>query len=349
MGGETGYVESMLFDPRIGLKPLIGLCRRTSISLAAGVDARKVWAREAEHASGHLRRHLLDVSEAINQGQSIAEGLELAGDYFPSLVRELIVVGEQSGHLDAVLARLADHYESQLAMRRSFWAAITVPLVQLAIGVVVVGCLIWCLQFLPLDILGFGLVGNSGLTIYSVIVAAAVGSVWLVARAISRGLVWTAPVQRFVLQIPVLGKPLETLALARLAWSMHVTMFAGMEIRQALRLSLRSTQNARYIDHIPVIEAEVTAGNSIHDAFVRAGGYPNDFLDTLAVGEQSGEVVESMERLARQYQEQARSALHVLTVLAGWAVWAAIAALMIFMIFRLFFVYLGQLQAAAAG
>ena len=55
-----------------------------------------------------------------------------------------------------------------------------------------------------------------------------------------------------------------------------------------MRLSLRSTQNARYIDHIPAIEAEISAGNSIHEAFCRAGGYPADFLDMLAVGEQSG-------------------------------------------------------------
>ena len=50
-------------------------------------------------------------------------------------------------------------------------------------------------------------------------------------------------------------------------------------------------------------------GHSIHEAFCHAGGYPHDFLDTLAVGEDSGRVVESMGLLARQYQDQARAAL----------------------------------------
>ena len=48
-----------------------------------------------------------------------------------------------------------------------------------------------------------------------------------------------------------------------------------------------------------------------------AGGYPADFLDTLAVGEQSGKIVESMGRLAKQYQDRARSAMAALAVVAG--------------------------------
>ena len=61
-----------------------------------------------------------------------------------------------------------------------------------------------------------------------------------------------------------------------------------------------------------------------------------DFLDTLAVGEESGQMAESMGVLARQYQEQARAALAILMMLAGWAVWAAIATLLIVLIFRMY-------------
>jgi type IV pilus assembly protein PilC len=195
------------------------------------------------------------------------------------------------------------------------------------------------------DPLGFGLTGNRGLAIY-VTFLAGVGAIgWLCFRAIGRGLVWTRPIQRLVLRLPGIGKPLQTIALARLAWSMHLTMHGGMEIRRALQLSLRSTQNARYIDQIPIIESEVSAGNSIHSAFCRAGGYPADFLDTLAVGEESGKVVESMGLLARQYQEQAQAALAIAAMFAGWAVWAMIAALIIALIFRLFLSYIGMLQS----
>ena len=142
-----------------------------------------------------------------------------------------------------------------------------------------------------------------------------------------------------MLKIPGVGKPLQILALSRLAWSMHLTMNTGMEVRRALKLSLRSTQNARYTDQIPTIDAEIAGGNSIHEAFLRAGGYPVDFLDTLAVGEQSGKIVESMGLLARQYQDRARMAMAALAVVAGVAVWALVATFIIVMIFHIAFFY----------
>ena len=157
------------------------------------------------------------------------------------------------------------------------------------------------------DLLGLGLVGNSGLLIYLVFLAAVAAVIWLVIRAITRGLVWTRPIQRLVLRLPGIGGPLQTFALARLAWTMHLTMNTSMDVRRSLQLCLRSTQNARYIDQIPAIDAAIASGGSIHEAFLRAGGYPAEFLDTLAVGEQSGKVVESMGQLARQYQERAQN------------------------------------------
>ena len=66
-----------------------------------------------------------------------------------------------------------------------------------------------------------------------------------------------------------------------------------------------------------------------------AGCFPADFLDAVAVGEQSGALVESMGRLSRLYQDQARTALAALNVLAGFAVYAAVAMVIIVLIFRL--------------
>ena len=108
----------------------------------------------------------------------------------------------------------------------------------------------------------------------------------------------------------------------------------------------RSTQNAFYIDQIPVILAGISAGNSICECFTLAGGYPEEFLDTLTVGEQSGRVVESMGTLARQYQERARAAMGILTSVAGWFVWAVVAAVIIALVFRLFSFYLGMINDA---
>jgi type IV pilus assembly protein PilC len=338
-----------MFSPRIGTNHLVGLCRRLSTSLEAGIDARTVWAREAQRASGFLKSHLLDISDAVNQGQSLTDALAPTRDYFPPLFRELVAVGEQTGHLDAVFAQLADHYQSQLTMRRTFLGVIAWPIIELVLSLGVIALAIWLpsAMGLQVDLLGFGLTGNRGLAIYVLSLATIAASVWLIVRAARRGAVWTRPFQRLLLRIPGIGGPLQTLALSRLAWTLHLTMNTSMDVRRSLALSLRSTQNPRYIAQIPTIDAEIVGGNSIHESFRAAGGFPADFLDTLAVGEQSGKMVESMGTLARQYQDRARIAMAALAVVAGVAVMMMIAGLIIAMIFRIYITsYLGPINEA---
>ena len=151
---------------------------------------------------------------------------------------------------------------------------------------------------------------------------------WLVVRAISRGALWIRPIQYFVMDLPGVGKALQTLALARLAWSMHVTMNAGMDVRRALRLSLSSTQR-RYTDHIPVIDDEISPGNSLAGRVSQARRLPAEFLDTLAVAEESGRVVESMGILVAAVSRAGQGAIAILTMLAGWAVWFLIAVIIL--------------------
>jgi len=321
------------------LGSLARLCRRLATTLRAGVDVRTVFARESQYATGLAARpRFFQISEAIRCGDSVAEAIEASGDYFPPLFREMTNVGEKTGHLAEIFARLADHYDEQIRLRRTFLVAIAWPAIELVIAVTVVGLLIWIMGIVNPDIdpLGFGLVGNRGLAIYVAFLAVVAAGIAFVIHAIRRGVAWVRPVQKIVLQIPVLGKALETICLARVAWSLHLTFGTGMDVRQALGLSLRSARNARYIDHIRIVEDAVESGSSIHEAFLAAGEYPAEFLDNIRVGEESGNLAESMELLSRQYNERAAAALKVINMLAGLAVWGAIAVIIIALIFRIF-------------
>ena len=92
----------MFFSPRITLKPLASLCRRLGTSLEAGIDIRTVLSREAQRAHGPLSRRLLTVSDAIDQGHSLAGAFALTDDFFPPLFHEMIGLGEETGHLEEI-------------------------------------------------------------------------------------------------------------------------------------------------------------------------------------------------------------------------------------------------------
>jgi type IV pilus assembly protein PilC len=111
-------------------------------------------------------------------------------------------------------------------------------------------------------------------------------------------------------------------------------------------LSLASTQNVLYTQHVDRILGSVGSGNEIHEALAETRAFPRHFIDAVQVGEQSGALVESLGNLSAQYQDEARSAMNVLAVLMGVAVTALVAATIIFLIFRVFSFYAGVLQDA---
>ncbi len=338
---------------RIGLKKLVELSRRLAVSHEAGIDLRRTWEREARNAAWRERHAYETVREGVMRGDALHESLQRTGSFFPRLFREMIEVGEKTGSLAQVFRHLADHYEHRLRTRRTFLHSITGPLLQLTAALTVVGLLIWIMGLLaqrssgePIDLLGFGLVGTPGLAIYLTILGVLFGAAFVLLLGISRGLAWTWPVQHAALQIPVVGKCLETISLARMAWTLHLTMNVEMDLRHVLPLALRSTGNHYYSRLSDEVVAGVLSGAEIHESLRRTGCFPEDFLETLEVGELSGQVVESMGRLSEQYDERARAAIGTLSTIAGFGVWALVATLIVVLIFRLASFYLGTLNDA---
>lgn len=344
---------AMFLSPRISTKALAELCQRLAVETEAGIDVRRSWQREAENARGATRDAMVQIRDDIARGESISLALARTGGLFPRLFLEMVHVGEQTGTLGRVYQRLAEHYKHQQERKRMFRMAIAWPMLQLAAAIAIIGIVIWMLGAVAqrgggrsLDILGFGLVGSRGLVIYINFVTIVGLVIAGLVVAIRRGVLWTRPLQRAVMRLPVIGTCLEKLAIAQVAWALHLMLNVEMDIRRVMPLALRATGNDYYTRHADQVVADLEAGMAIHEALDATGAFPATFIDALAVAEESGELVTSMGRLSRIYQQEAESALSTLTKVAGFGVWLLVAALIIFMIFRLAFFYIGTINDA---
>src|SRR5205823_7352371 len=137
-----------------------------------------------------------------------------------------------------VFQRLEGHYRRQVQAQRIFLGAIAWPMLEFAFAILVVGVLIWVLGIVaqrnngqPIDILGFGLIGNRGLFIYMNLVIIATLCVTGLIVAVKRGMLWTRPLQHGVMRLPAIGAALERICLARVAWALHLTLNVEMDLR----------------------------------------------------------------------------------------------------------------------
>src|SRR6185295_1155795 len=129
--------------PSISSGSLIQLCHRVGTAVRSGIDARRLWETEERHASGPQRAAIANIRQKVASGGTVAEGMQASNGYFPPMFVQMVAVGEQTGKLDEVLLRLAEHYEHLSSMQRTFWIGIAWPLFELIFAVLVIGGVIF--------------------------------------------------------------------------------------------------------------------------------------------------------------------------------------------------------------
>ena len=84
---------------------------------------------------------VVGVAQGVKRGEGIAVPMRKAG-VFPPLVAHLLTVGEETGHLDQMFARMADIYENDTRDSIRRFTSIFEPIVILVMGVMVGGLIL---------------------------------------------------------------------------------------------------------------------------------------------------------------------------------------------------------------
>ena len=88
-----------------------------------------------------LSTAVVAVAQGVKRGEGIAVPMRKAG-VFPPLVAHLLTVGEETGHLDQMFARMADIYENDTRASIRRFTSIFEPIVILVMGVMVGGLIL---------------------------------------------------------------------------------------------------------------------------------------------------------------------------------------------------------------
>jgi type IV pilus assembly protein PilC len=117
-------------------------CRTLSTLLASGVpilDGLDITARTSGNAI--IESAILTTRSGIERGETISGPLK-ATNVFPSMVVQMINVGEQTGALDAMLSKIADFYEEEVDAAVAGLLTLLEPVMIAFLGVIVGGIVI---------------------------------------------------------------------------------------------------------------------------------------------------------------------------------------------------------------
>jgi type IV pilus assembly protein PilC len=170
VGGIWGLIEAKkrnrgvqhFFDRALLKLPILGsilnksciarYARTLSTTFAAGVPLVEALASVAG-ACGNIvyETAVLRMRDEVATGQRLQRAMENT-DLFPNMVNQMIAVGEESGSLDAMSAKVADFYEEEVDNAVDSMSSLLEPLIMAILGVLVGGLVI--AMYLPIFKMG---------------------------------------------------------------------------------------------------------------------------------------------------------------------------------------------------
>jgi type IV pilus assembly protein PilC len=170
VGGIWGLLEAKkrnrgvqhFFDRAMLKLPIIGAilnkssiaryARTLSTTFAAGVPLVEALSSVAG-ATGNVvyESAVLKMRDEVATGQRLQRAMENT-DLFPNMVNQMIAVGEESGSLDAMSAKVADFYEEEVDNAVDSMSSLLEPLIMAILGVLVGGLVI--AMYLPIFKMG---------------------------------------------------------------------------------------------------------------------------------------------------------------------------------------------------
>jgi general secretion pathway protein F len=275
-----------------------------------------------------VRNIMLGVRSKVMEGHALADGLAEFPNSFPEVYRATIAASEQSGHLDAVMERLADYTENREALRSRTLGAMLYPVLLFVVCVAIVFFLL--VSVVPkvvevfrnseaeLPLLTQALIaGSDFMRAYGVfLVVGIVAAIWLFRRSLrieSNRRRW----HEFLLRLPLIGKVVRGSNTARFARTLSTLTASTVPVLDALRISGEVVTNLPMKAAVNDAAVRVREGAAIGRSLGASRLFPPMMIHLISSGESSGELDTMLERAAQHQERELDSVLQAVVGLLG--------------------------------
>lgn len=316
------------------------LTRQLATMMKAGVPLVQSFDIVADGLENKgLQELVMAIRNDISSGTSFASSLRKHPKHFDNLYCNLVDSGEKAGALEKMLDRIALYLEKTELLKKKVKKAMTYPIAVVAVAIVVTAILLVKVvpQFESL-FQGFGAelpvftqmvvrLSEWMQTWWFVVLIGIVGTIFLFKEAKRRSQKFSDFVDKYVLKLPVVGEILDKSAVAKFGRVLSTTFAAGVPLVDALDSVAGATGNAVYRDAIQRIKNDVSSGTQLQASMREQDVFPVMAVQLTAIGEESGNLDEMLEKVAVHYEAVVDDMVDNLTALMEPMIMAVLGVL----------------------
>jgi len=259
----------------------------------------------------------------INRGVSVSGAMQLTGSFSPLFVN-LVRSGETSSTLPLALKDLSDFYKTMLGLRSKIMNAVLYPII---ISIAAVGAIVVYMLFvLPTlgglyDMVGAQLPAPTRIVMgiadfiknyWIWLIVGIIGGIALIRFLVTNVIPVKRVYERIKFAIPVVNKVAITPEYLRLSKTLRSAYVNGLPVVDVLNLTMGVMSHQIYKDKIKSARDMVIAGMPLHEAF-KVNGFDSLLWRTIALGEESGRLEESLTRYIGVVEDEFNAYLGTLT------------------------------------
>jgi type II secretory pathway component PulF len=311
--------------PSIARAELADLIRELATALEAGLPLMQALRTVRKQAATKNLQTILDfLIERVEAGVTLHQAAKEYGAPFDDMTTGMLRAADASGRNAEIMHQLADLLERSVELRREVLGAVIYPLMIAAlIAVSVVILIVFVLPRVMKPIMGAGL----DLPLPTVVlmnISDFIASWWLVLIGAAVMVTvsfrnWLAsPSNRlrfdtFLLRLPVAGRLIRDIAVARFTRTLGTLVSAGIPILSALKIVRDTLGNSALTRAVDQVSDKVTTGQSLADPLERSGHFPPLLVQIVNIGERSGRLEQMLLHAAGSFDRQVSNSLKLFT------------------------------------
>ena len=324
-GADLTELMPTLFG--VKTRELIVFSRQLATLIESGITILTGLQMLGEEASSKaLQKALLEVSEDVQEGETLSNAMRKQSQTFPSIYGRMIEIGERMGNMESVLRQLATYMEKRESLTRKLRGAMAYPTFIISLLIVVMFLMI---TFTLPGIMGlFGdfdmelplptkilLAITNFSTAYRTHMLA--GAVLLVIAVVLY--LRTSIGQRhrdiLLLKIPLIGAINIQSSVAQLCHTMSILLKAGLPMSEIMNLIVDTMGNIIIKEAFSRVRTEMLQGQGLSQPIRQEKVFPGLLAQMVRVGEETGTLDTNLETLAVFYEEEADRKINTLTAM----------------------------------
>ena len=337
--GEGGsFLEKQLtIFSTVSSREMVVLSRQIASLFEAQVSALRIFRLlSGESENQTLQKTLTSVGDDLQSGSSISKALEKHPAVFSEFYVNMVRAGEEAGKLDQTFQFLADYLDRSYAILSKTRNALIYPAFVI---LTFIGVMILMLTLVIPKISAVITEAGQQVPIYTKIVVGFsnflldYGVLLLILLIIGGFFFWRFSlteagktwIARFSISVPYVGDLYKKLYLSRIADNMNAMLGSGIPMVRALEITAAVVGNDIYAQALREILEDVKGGSSVSEAFSRHAEFPTIVIQMLRIGEETGDLGNLLNNLAKFYQREVDGTVDVLVTLIGPVMIVALA------------------------